>query len=120
MPHLQACINGSGTKLKSTQESIVNECLTVERLGVNSIHLHTKTEENSDSIHPDIVDKTISAIKKITGISLGISTGEWMSSSSIGTREIYIKKWNVTPDFASVNFWESNPERICEVLLEKM
>jgi len=118
---VQACLNGNHPPryhphLPVTIQALVDDGRQVVAAGANELHIHIRDEKGCESLHPDRVDATTRALKaQLPGTLIGISTGAWIEKNDDQLLS-YIDRWNVLPDYASVNLKEKNGPALIERL----
>lgn len=135
---IKAAINGGRTKAEhqavpvspDEQAAAVVECLEA---GANAIHLHVRStsgDERSrfrdqalhsqkESLYAGDVARTLSAVKSVSlKTPIGVSTGAWILPDT-AQRLQAVAEWEVTPDFASVNFIEDGAVELAKLLLSR-
>ena len=79
---LQACLNGSRTLIEHaavplTPAALAADAQRVMEAGVVAIHLHPRNKEGRESLAPEVVAATLTAIREACpGLKVGISTAE--------------------------------------------
>ena len=120
---IKAAINGGRTKAEHPRvpvspEEIARDIIECLAAGVSVIHLHVRSVSGVESLDPDDVARTISAVRAAApSAALGVSTGDWIVPHP--QRLEVINRWYVIPDFASVNFIEPGAAELTELLLSK-
>jgi uncharacterized protein (DUF849 family) len=118
---IQACLNGGlppsyHPAIPVTIPALVEDGRKVITAGACELHLHVRGEDGLESLAPNNVDATITALKTaLPGTLIGISTGAWIEKAddrSLG----YMGQWSVLPDYASVNLSERNAPAVIERL----
>jgi uncharacterized protein (DUF849 family) len=118
---IQACLNGGKRSsdhpaVPMTIQTLVADGLKVLTAGASELHLHVRNPNGLESLAPDDVDATIRALREaLPGTLIGISTGAWIEKDDDRTLA-YISRWNVPPDYASVNLREKNAPAVMEIL----
>jgi len=118
---IQACLNGGHPPsyhpaIPVTIPALVEDGRKVINAGASELHLHVRGEDGLESLAPQNVDATITALKRaLPGTLIGMSTGAWIEKDddqSLG----YVDQWSVLPDYASVNLSERNAPAVIERL----
>jgi uncharacterized protein (DUF849 family) len=118
---IQACLNGGHPPsyhpaIPVTIPALVEDGRKVINAGASELHLHVRGEDGLESLAPQNVDATMTALKRaLPGTLIGISTGAWIEKDddrSLG----YVGQWSVLPDYASVNLSERNAPAVIERL----
>jgi uncharacterized protein (DUF849 family) len=121
---IQACLNGSRDKayhaaVPATPEEIVRDAAAAVRAGANELHVHIRGEDGRETLKPDVVDKTIAALRKACpGTAIGISSGHWIEKDDFRRRD-YLRGLTVLPDYASVNINEGDATGVCSILQDR-
>src|SRR6476646_1027034 len=119
---IQVALNGSRLKTDCPGIPITTGQLCVSAMesvvaGAGAIHFHVRDPAGNETLDFQYVSEQVSGIKTVLpDIPLGISTGEWIEPD-ISKRISLIKKWNVFPDFVSVNGHETGFELVAEELI---
>jgi uncharacterized protein (DUF849 family) len=121
---VQACLNGGRDRtfhpaLPTTLDAIVADAVASVQAGAAELHVHVRDETGRETLRPDVVDRTITALRRgCPGTLIGISTGEWIEKDDARRRQ-YIGTWSVLPDYASVNLVERDCVAVIAVLRER-
>ena len=121
---IQAALNGTRSwtehpEIPITPARQATEAKASVAAGANAIHVHVRDEHGSESLAPDDLAKTVTAIRQACpGIPTGVSTGSWIVPD-LGRRLALIRAWTVLPDFASVNLHEAGAIDVIRLLLDK-
>ena len=87
--------------------------------GAGAIHVHPRNSDGRESLAFDDLAATLDAIRAACpAILIGVSTGAWIVPNA-DVRLALIDRWNVLPDFASVNIHEFGALQVFQLLLEK-
>jgi uncharacterized protein (DUF849 family) len=120
--YLKACINGARTRdehpnLPVTPEQLAAAAVAAHQAGAKAVHMHPKTADGVDSLHPEVVAAAVEAVRHaVPGLPLGVTTGFWALSDP-DARLRAVEGWTVLPDFASVNWHEPGSEPLVHLLL---
>ena len=118
--YVKACINGARTpdehpNLPVTPEQLAAAAVAAHGAGAKAVHMHPKTADGVDSLHPEIVGAAVAAVRQAApGLPLGVTTGFWALPDA-DERLRAVEAWTVLPDFASVNWHEPGSEELAEV-----
>ena len=121
---LQAYLNGSRkiadhSAVPTTPASIANDAKSVLEAGAVSLHVHTRDPAGIESLAPDPVAATLTAIRKTCpDVEVGISTAAYIEPD-LPRRLALIEAWTVLPDFVSVNISEPGIEQVIAVLVRR-
>jgi uncharacterized protein (DUF849 family) len=81
---VQACLNGARApdyhpRLPVSTEGLVADGWAAIKAGAAELHLHVRGPESVESLGPEHVDATITALReRLPGTLMGISTGAWI------------------------------------------
>lgn len=96
------------------QESAV--ATATVKAGAAELHLHVRGPDGVESLAPEHVDATITALRtRVPGTLIGISTGSWIEGDD-DRRLAAIDRWQELPDHASVNLNEPGAPAVIERL----
>jgi uncharacterized protein (DUF849 family) len=118
---VQVCLNGGHTPsyhpaVPATIQALVRDGRNGLGAGASELHLHVRGESGAESLAPNDVDATITALRKaLPGTLIGISTGAWIEKDDDRVLD-YTGRWSVPPDYASVNLSEKNAPALIERL----
>jgi uncharacterized protein (DUF849 family) len=120
---LQACLNGSRSKRDRSWCPISPDELRAEaagavEAGAEALHGHPRDPDGRESVAADDVDRAVTAIREVTDVPVGVTTGTWITAEP-SEIPAAIRTWTVLPDFASVNVHEPGALEIVELLLDR-
>jgi uncharacterized protein (DUF849 family) len=121
---VQACLNGARApdyhpRLPVSIEALVADGWAVVEAGAAELHLHVRGPDGVESLAPEHVDATITALRKrLPGTLIGISTGAWIERDD-DRRFVMIDGWRELPDHASVNLKEPGAPAVIERLYRR-
>ncbi|NWG24259.1 MAG: 3-keto-5-aminohexanoate cleavage protein [Pseudorhodoplanes sp.] len=121
---VQACLNGRHgcnwhPRVPTTPDAIVADAAESVRAGANELHIHVRAADGAETLRPDVVDETISGLRKACpGTLIGISTGVWIERDDARRRD-YLRRLSVLPDYASVNVNEDDSAGLIALLVER-
>lgn len=121
---LKACLNGPRLphehwKLPVTLEQLAQSAQESVAAGAEALHVHAKDRRGHDTLAPDVVDATVTALREaVPDVPIGLTTGAWTSDDPLD-REQQVAQWSVLPDFVSVNWHEVRSVPLAEQLLER-
>jgi uncharacterized protein (DUF849 family) len=121
---LQACLNGSRkttdhSAVPLTPVALADDARRVLAAGAVSLHVHSVDESGVESLAPDNVGATLTAIREACpGVEVGISTAAYIEPD-LSRRLTLIDTWTVLPDFVSVNLSEAGIEQVIGILVRK-
>jgi uncharacterized protein (DUF849 family) len=117
---LQAALNGDRTKAHHPEvpfsvEELVRDAVACVRAGAGAFHIHPRDEDGNESLHADVVDRVVSAVREACGVPVGLTTGAWIEPDPARRAEL-VKAWR-DPNSATVNLSEEGAEDVMEALL---
>jgi uncharacterized protein (DUF849 family) len=121
---VQACLNGARTpdyhpRLPVSIEALVADGWAAVKAGAAELHLHVRGPDGVESLAPEHVDTTITALRgRLSGTLIGISTGAWIERDD-DRRLVMIDGWRELPDHASVNLNEPGAPAVVERLYRR-
>ena len=121
---LKAAINGRRAPsehpaIPITPSRQAREATIAVAAGAGAIHVHPRNSDGRESLASDDLAATLDAIRAACpAIPIGVSTGAWIVPDA-DLRLTLIDRWNVLPDFASINIHEPGALQVFQLLLEK-
>jgi uncharacterized protein (DUF849 family) len=121
---VQACLNGARApdyhpRLPVGIEALVADGWAAVKAGAAELHLHVRGPDGVESLAPEHVDATITALReRLPGTLIGISTGAWIERDD-DRRLVMIDGWRTLPDHASVNLTEPGAPAVIERLCRR-
>jgi uncharacterized protein (DUF849 family) len=121
---VQACLNGARApdyhpRLPVSIEALVADGRAVIKAGAEELHVHVRGPDGGESLAPEHVDATITALReRLPGTLIGISTGAWIERDD-DRRLVMIDGWRALPDYASVNLNEPGAPAVIERLCRR-
>ncbi|MBI5318850.1 3-keto-5-aminohexanoate cleavage protein [Bradyrhizobium sp.] len=121
---LQACLNGGRKRdfhpaLPLSADELAADARAVIAAGAEQIHLHVRSADGRESLHPDDVAPTLAAVRAaVPGVPLGLSTGWWIPPRG-RARQDQIRAWRALPDYVSINLIEEDSTEVIELALAK-
>lgn len=120
---LQACLNGSRTRdhhprCPVTPDELASEAAAAVAAGAGALHVHPRDGDGRESVEPGDVAAALDAIRAVTDVPVGVSTGAWIVAEPGGIAAA-IRRWTVLPDYASVNVHEPGALQTAELLLDR-
>ena len=118
---LQAALNGPWTKahhpaVPTSTEELVRDAVACVAAGAGAIHLHPRDVEGRERLDPELVDRTVTAVRDACGVPVGVSTGAWIEPD-LERRIELIRAWTA-PDYASVNLSEEGARDVARALVD--
>ena len=87
--------------------------------GAGAVHFHPRARDGRETLDAHSCGEAVSRAKELCpGIPIGLSTAKWIESNQ-AKRFDAISRWEVLPDFASVNFNERGYSALCSLLLKR-
>lgn len=120
---LQSCLNGGRDRefhpaIPYTPEELAQAAKEVVAAGAQCLHVHPRAEDGAESLHPDIVAKTLKAIRAaVPGVPVGLTTGWWVPPTG-RARQDHIRDWYAVPDYVSVNLAEEDAPEVITLALQ--
>lgn len=118
---VQIAINGNRNDqvVPKTTNSILDAAISSIHKGATSVHFHPRDDQGKETLIGKFVDEQIGELRGIIeNIPIGISTGEWIEPDLTRRLEL-IEKWQVPPDFVSINYDEPGSDQVTEVITKK-
>jgi uncharacterized protein (DUF849 family) len=120
---LQAAINGARPPaehpaLPVHPDELAGGARACVAAGAGAVHFHVRGPDGRESLAASDVARVVTAVRSACRRTpVGISTGAWIEPDP-DRRLALVRRWNILPDFASVNFHESGAIELAEELLE--
>lgn len=93
--------------------------IAVSREGAEAIHLHVRNVHGEETLDPVYVNQVLTILRRqVPHLPIGISTGEWIEPDLTKRLEL-MQKWDVLPDFVSLNIHEEGFQEVAEVMQSK-
>jgi uncharacterized protein (DUF849 family) len=121
---LQVSLNGSHTKkdhpaVPVTPLEMAQAVKSVYEAGASSVHLHARDEEGRESLQPEAVASTLTAIRQACpNIELALSTAENIEGNP-QRRLRFLERWTVFPDTLCVNLSEEGIDEVITLAHER-
>ncbi|HEY1778427.1 MAG TPA: 3-keto-5-aminohexanoate cleavage protein [Solirubrobacteraceae bacterium] len=121
---VKAAINGGwGKSYHPATPIIPSELAEASRAaaaaGADFVHFHPRTGDGEQSIRAEDVDRALLAIREVSDIPVGITTGLWCCGNDPGERYRQVAAWRELPDFASVAFSEQGAAETANLLVDR-
>ena len=119
---LQACLNGSRTKLFNpavpmTLRELANDARAVVLAGATELHVHPRDANGIESLEASDVAAALAAMRDaVPGVPIGLST-HWNIPPGGRLRQSAIAVWVAVPDYVSVNLIEDDAPEIMSLVL---
>ncbi len=120
---LKACLNGGRrrsdhARCPITPEELARDGEAVIAAGAGAIHVHPRDEDGDETLQGPFVAAALDVMRRHLRVPIGVTTGAWILPDP-AARLRTIARWEVLPDFASVNFHEDGAEEIARALLDR-
>lgn len=121
---LQACLNGGRTRdfhaaTPFSPDELAADARAVIAAGADELHIHVRSSDGKESLHPDDVTATLAAVRTtVPGVSVGLSTGWWIPPKG-RARQDHIRAWTALPDYVSINLIEEDSSEVIALALAK-
>jgi uncharacterized protein (DUF849 family) len=118
---IKACLNGSRTRSEHPAVPISHAELALDAhhamvAGAGAVHVHPRAADGTESLEPHTCGPAIEAIRRACpGFPVGVTTAAWIELD-LERRLWLIERWEVLPDFASVNLSEEGAGEVCAML----
>ena len=113
---LQACLNG-GRPGPATPRELAAAAAGAVRAGADSLHVHPRSFDGRESLAGDDVAAALRAIREACPeVTVGVSTGLWITGGDAARRAELVAGWALRPDFASVNLHEEGAADLVRAL----
>ena len=121
---LKACLNGGRSRDEHPALPISPAELALEAhdsmvAGAGAVHVHPRAADGTESLEPHTVWLCLEAIRRACpDLPVGITTAAWVEPDP--ERRVWLaERWDVLPDFASVNLSEEGVPELVEALLRR-
>lgn len=120
---LQVCLNGSRgpgepAAVPAVPEALAAAAAEAVAAGAEDVHVHPRTPCGSDTLSPRVLAETLTAIRAVVDVPVGVTTGAWAEPDPV-RRLARVRAWTVLPDHASVNWHEPGAESLAAALLDR-
>ena len=119
---LQACLNGARSPaehpaLPLTPAALAAAAVAAVGAGADGLHVHPKDGAGADTLDPDVVAATVTALRDAlpADLEIGLTTGLWAMPDA-AARHAAVAAWPVLPDVVSVNWHEEGAQALIELL----
>jgi uncharacterized protein (DUF849 family) len=122
--YLQVSLNGSRTKnehpaVPVTPLEMAQAVKSVYEAGAPSVHLHARDEKGQESLAPEAVATTLTAIRQLCPtIELALSTAKSIEGDPNRRLEL-IEQWTILPDTLCVNLSEAGIDEVIALAHER-
>jgi uncharacterized protein (DUF849 family) len=121
---LKACLNGSREvgehpMLPVTPEQLAEAAREAVAAGAAAVHVHPRDRDGRQTLDPEACARALRAIRgACPGVPVGLTTGAWIEPDPERRLDL-VSRWEVAPDFASVNLSEAGAVELAHRLLER-
>ncbi|MGW0466151.1 3-keto-5-aminohexanoate cleavage protein [Streptomyces sp. NPDC003027] len=120
---IQVCLNGGrgpgdSAAVPMSPAAMAEEAARAVAAGARDVHVHPKTPCGGDTLSPRVLAETLTAIRAVVDVPVGVTTGAWAEPDPVRRVE-RVRSWTVLPDHASVNWHEPGAEELAAALLER-
>jgi len=121
---LQACLNGGRSRdfhaaTPLAADELAADAKAVIAAGAQELHIHVRSADGKESLHPDDVAQTLAAVRtSVPGVPVGLSTGWWIPPKGRARQE-HIRGWTALPDYVSINLIEEDSSEVIALALTK-
>jgi uncharacterized protein (DUF849 family) len=120
---LKCCLNGARRAgehpaCPTTAAALARDASTTVAAGAGALHVHPRDPAGRESLDGRAVGEAVAAIRAAVDVPVGVTTGAWVVPDP-GERLRAIERWEVLPDFASVNLHEAGAIEAAELLLDR-
>jgi uncharacterized protein (DUF849 family) len=121
---LQACLNGGRTRdfhpaVPYTAAELAKDAAAAVAAGASELHIHPRSSSGAESLDPNDMAEAILAIRhNVPGTPIGLST-HWRIPPGGTARQGQIERWQVLPDYVSVNLIEEDAPDVISLILGK-
>jgi len=121
---LQACLNGGRSRdfhsaVPLSADELAADARAVIAAGAQQIHLHVRSDDGKESLHPADVARTLATVRvAVPGVPLGLSTGWWIHPKGRARQE-HIRAWQALPDYVSINLIEEDSAEVIDIALSR-
>jgi uncharacterized protein (DUF849 family) len=119
---VKACLNGNRRRYEHPALPVSPAELALEAhhsmtAGAGAVHVHPRAADGTESLEPHTVRLALEAIRRACpGLPVGITTAAWVEPD-VERRVWLVERWDVLPDFASVNLSEDGVPELVEALV---
>jgi len=120
----KACLNGSRSKAEHpgvpvTPAELAREAKAAAQAGAGAVHVHPRDASGKETLDPTVCAHVVRAIRNACpGVPIGLTTIR-SAERDMATRIERVRAWTELPDFASVNFSDTEAEALCSALADR-
>lgn len=121
---VQACLNGSRRRDDHPAVPVSHPELALDAhhavlAGAGALHVHPRQADGTETLESGACALALSAIRRVVpGTPVGVTTAAWIEPDP-DRRRWAVERWEVPPDFASVNLSEDGWQTVAEALLDR-
>ena len=121
---VKACLNGPRTKSEHqavpvSADEIAADTKRAVDAGAGAVHFHPRGPDGKETLDPDWCGVAVERVRDVCPrVPLGLSTAKWIEANPAKRLEA-VSRWEVLPDFASVNLNERGCVALCNLLLDR-
>src|SRR6266540_794224 len=119
---LKACLNGSREVGEPPLPPVTPEQLAAsarDAAGAGALHVHPRDRDGRQTLDAAACGQALRAIREACpGVPVGLTTGAWIEPDPERRLDL-VSRWEVAPDFASVNLSEAGAVELAQRLLER-
>ena len=121
---LQACLNGARGRdfnhaVPLTPHELARDAAACRAVGANEFHLHPRNAKGAESFAAEDIAAALRAVRSsVPGAPIGISTREGIMADP-AARQHAFQKWDVLPDYVSVNLSEADAPDVIRLMLKR-
>lgn len=118
---LKACLNGSRTRLEHPAVPISHPEVALDAhqavaAGAGAVHVHPRQADGTETLEAGACGLTLAAIRRVVRVPVGLTTAAWIEPDA-DRRRWAVSRWEVLPDFASVNVSEPGWQDMARTLV---
>jgi uncharacterized protein (DUF849 family) len=117
LQRVKVCLNGGRARgehpaVPTTPTELAAAAWAAVQAGAEAVHLHPRAADGRESLLANDIGAAVSAVRRsCPGITIGVSTGLWITGGDVWRRSAQVAAWAdlspaQRPDFASVNLSE--------------
>jgi uncharacterized protein (DUF849 family) len=121
---VKACLNGSRRRdehpaIPISPAELALDAYQAVVAGAGAVHVHPRQASGSETLEPGSCALAVSAIRRVCPETpVGLTTGAWIEPDP-DRRRWLVERWEILPDFASVNVSENGWREVAEALLRR-
>jgi uncharacterized protein (DUF849 family) len=121
---IKACLNGARRPaehpaLPVEPAQLAADAAAVAAEGAGAVHLHVKDPFGDDTFDAAALAEVLQQVRPAaSGLPIGVTTGAW-ALPGVADRVDAIRRWELLPDFASVNWHEEGADAVAAMLIER-